>query len=135
MLLSFSPLLKPGGVVTLVILPPFCVWETLLLLKGKWKTATRRWTNNKKGTAAHIEGELFRCWYYPPSYVKRVLQTQYTLLGVETLCTFVPPSYIVGFENRHPALFRFLCRLENRLKTSWPWNTIGDYYIISLRKH
>src|SRR5688572_19000253 len=27
-LLSFSPLLKPGGVITLVVLPPFCLWET-----------------------------------------------------------------------------------------------------------
>src|SRR5882672_2948222 len=35
---SFSFLLKPHGRVTLVILPKFCLWEFLLLFKGKFKT-------------------------------------------------------------------------------------------------
>jgi ubiquinone/menaquinone biosynthesis C-methylase UbiE len=34
---SFSNLLKPGGLVTLVLLPRFCLWEFLLLFKGKFK--------------------------------------------------------------------------------------------------
>ncbi|HUR10283.1 MAG TPA: class I SAM-dependent methyltransferase, partial [Flavitalea sp.] len=34
------PLVKPGGLITLVLLPPFCLWETLLFFKGKWKTAS-----------------------------------------------------------------------------------------------
>jgi ubiquinone/menaquinone biosynthesis C-methylase UbiE len=50
---SFKPLLTAGGLVTLVILPPFCLWETLLLFKRKFKTAFRRF-NGKKGTQAHI---------------------------------------------------------------------------------
>ncbi|MES1225630.1 MAG: class I SAM-dependent methyltransferase, partial [Bacteroidota bacterium] len=36
---SFPSLLYPGGIVTLVILPPFSLWETLLMFKGKFKTA------------------------------------------------------------------------------------------------
>ncbi len=66
---SFDNLLKPGGVVTLVILPKFCLWEFLLLFKGKFKTAFRRFSG-KKGSKAHIEGEFFRCWYYNPSFIK-----------------------------------------------------------------
>src|SRR5205814_5232472 len=52
---SFSPLLKPGGVDTLVILSKFCLWETLFVFKGKLKTAFRRFLSNK-GRKAQIEG-------------------------------------------------------------------------------
>ena len=38
---SFNCLLKPGGFVTLVILPKFCLWEFLLLFKGKFKLLSR----------------------------------------------------------------------------------------------
>ena len=41
-LASFANLLKPKGAVTLVLLPKFCLWEFLLIFKGKLKTATRR---------------------------------------------------------------------------------------------
>ncbi len=130
---SLSPLLKPGGVVTLVILPKFCLWELLLLFKGKWKTAFRRFAG-AKGAKSHIEGEYFTCWYYNPSYVIQNIGKEFELLAIEGLCTLVPPSYISGFAGKHPAIFRFLCRLEDRWKAYWPWRLIGDYYIISLRK-
>jgi ubiquinone/menaquinone biosynthesis C-methylase UbiE len=129
---SFIPLLKPGGVVTLVILPKFCLWETLLLFKGRFKTAFRRFFSSK-GRRAHIEGVYFRCWYHNPSSVKKILKKDFKLLSLEGLCTFVPPSYIENFAEKHPKAFRFLKNREEKLKTSWPWRSIGDYYIISFR--
>jgi len=50
-LLSLPVLLKPGGTVTLVILPKFCLWESLMIFKGKFKTATRRWFSKNGVTA------------------------------------------------------------------------------------
>lgn len=130
---SFSPLLKPGGIVTLVILPPFCLWETSLALKGKFKTAFRRFFSSK-GVTAHIEGQYFTCWYYKPSYITNVLKNDYNLLSVEGLCTIVPPSYIEHFAEKRPKLYRWLQKNEDRKKDKWPWKNIGDYFIISLQK-
>lgn len=130
---SFEPLLKPGGVVTLVILPKFCLWETLLVFKGKFRTAFRRFFSGK-GRKAHIEGEYFTCWYYNPSLIKKYLSPEFEILGVEGLCTIIPPSYIEGFAERHTKIFQFLRMKEEKWKAKWPWRTIGDYYIISLRK-
>ncbi|HMG83525.1 MAG TPA: class I SAM-dependent methyltransferase [Ferruginibacter sp.] len=130
---SFSPLLKPGGTVTLVLLPKFCLWEFLLLFKGKFKTAFRRFSG-AKGTRAHVEGTYFNCWYYDPSFVVEQLQDEFDLLAIEGLCTIVPPSYIEGFADKHPKLYSSLVSKENRWKTKWPWKFIGDYYIISLQK-
>jgi ubiquinone/menaquinone biosynthesis C-methylase UbiE len=130
---SFSSLLKPGGTVTLVILPKFCVWEFLLLFKGKFKTAFRRFFS-KNGVTAHVEGTYFKCWYYNPSYIIKHLNDQFDLLGVEGLCTLVPPSYMEGFAEKYPKTYAFLRSKEGKWKSKWPWKNVGDYYIISLRK-
>lgn len=130
---SFSSLLKTKGIAVLVILPKFCLWEFLLIFKGKFKTAFRRFFSSK-GVSAHIEGTYFRCWYYNPSFVIKHLQSQFTVLRVEGLCTIVPPSYIEGFAEKSPGLFSFLKAKENKWKSNWPWKSTGDYYIIALEK-
>ncbi|GLU51244.1 class I SAM-dependent methyltransferase [Dyadobacter frigoris] len=130
---SFADLLSPGGLVTLVILPKFCLWETLLLFKGKFKTAFRRFFSNN-GRKAHLEGIYFKCWYYNPSFIEKHLSPGFTLLKTEGLCAIVPPSYMEGFAEKHPVLFRSLVGYEDRLKNRWPWKYIGDYYIISFQK-
>ncbi len=130
---SFSPLLKPGGLVTLVVLPKFCLWETLLVLKGKFKTALRRFFSSR-GQTAHVEGVYFKCWYYSPSYIRKQLRADFTMLSTEGLCTIVPPSYIEGFAEKYPVLYRKMTRLEDKWKGAWPWRSMGDYYIISLQK-
>ena len=130
---TFSNLLKPGGVVTLVILPQFCLWETLLLFKGKFKTAFRRFFSGN-GRKAHIEGVYFRCWYYDPSFIRKKLRDEFDVLEIEGLCTLVPPSYIENFAEKHPKAFKTLEGLEHKWKSIWPWRSVGDYYIISLRK-
>ncbi len=130
---SFSPLLKPGGVVSLVLLPPFCLWETLLVFRGKFRTALRRFFS-RHGRKAKVEGLPFRCWYYAPSVVRRALGSSFETLDLEGLCTLVPPSYMEGFAEKHPVLFEYLRNAEEQRRRSWPWKFVGDYYIISLRK-
>jgi ubiquinone/menaquinone biosynthesis C-methylase UbiE len=132
-LASFNNLLKPDGIVTLVVLPPFCLWEFLLIFKGKFRTAFRRFFS-KRGRKAHLEGTYFNCWYYEPSYIVRQLKPQFDVVALEGLCTLVPPSYIEGFAEKYPAAFRFLKKAEDRLKSMWPLVSIGDYYVITLRK-
>jgi ubiquinone/menaquinone biosynthesis C-methylase UbiE len=132
-LASLPGLLKPGAGVTLVILPRFCLWEFLFLLKGRFKTAFRRFAG-KKGAPARIEAKSFRCWYYNPSYVLKHMRHEFDCIGLEGLCTLVPPSYVEGFGSKYPRLFKWLKKKENRWASRWPWRSIGDYYVISFRK-
>lgn len=132
-LASLPPLLKPGGTATLVIIPGFCLWETLLAFKGKFKTATRRFFS-KNGRMAHIEGQYFKCWYYNPGYVIKHAAKDFEVIGLEGLCCIVPPSYIEGFAEKYPRVYQWLVKWEHRLKATWLWKYIGDYYIITLRK-
>ena len=59
---------------------------------------------------------------------------EFDLLGIEGLCSLVPPSYIENFPLKYPKLFEKLRRAEDGYKNTWPWKYIGDYYIISLQK-
>ncbi|HXB90912.1 MAG TPA: class I SAM-dependent methyltransferase, partial [Puia sp.] len=131
---SLGPLVKPGGLVTLVILPRFCLWEFMLLFRGRVRTAFRRLGSGRNGAPSHVEGHYFRCWYYSPSFVRHHLGRDFDLVSLEGLCTIVPPSYIEHFAEKHERLFAYLTRQENVRKDRWPWNRIGDYYIISFRK-
>ena len=130
---SLDELVKPGGVVTLVIISKFCLWETLLCLKGKFKIAFRRFFA-KNGKKAHLEGVYFKCWYYSPSYIKKHLPNNFEVIDVQGLCSIVPPSYFENFTKKYPSLYETLKRQENRLKSKWPVKYIGDYFIISFRK-
>ena len=132
-LASFSALLKSKGIVTLVLLPKFCLWEFLLLFKGNFKTATRRFFS-RKGRSARVEDSYFKCWYYNPSFITDRLNAEFKLLSIEGLCAIVPPSYIENFGDKHSKLFAFLKEREDKWKSKWPWKYIGDYYIISLQK-
>jgi len=132
-LASLPELLKPGGTATLVIIPPFCLWETLLLFKGKFRTAFRRFFS-RHGRKAHIEGQYFKCWYYSAGYVKKHCPAGLKIITVEGLCTIVPPSYIEGFAEKHPRVYNWLKKQEDKFKNAWPWIHIGDYYIITLKK-
>lgn len=133
-LASLAPLVKPGGMVTLVVLPKFCLWETLLIFKGKFKTATRRFFAGE-GRVAHIEGGAhIKCWYYNPSYIINGLKSHFTMTEIDGLCAIVPPSYLKNFAEKHPRTFEVLKKLENKFKAWWPFRYVGDYYIISLNK-
>ena len=120
-LASFSPLLKSKGIVTLVLLPKFCLWEFLLLFKGKFKTATRRFFSGK-GRNARVEDTYFKCWYYNPSFITERLNAEFKLLSIEGLCTIVPPSYIENFGDKYSKLFAFL----KERKTSGKVNGRGN---------
>jgi hypothetical protein len=130
---SFSDLLKPGGTVTLVIMPPFCLWEFLTILKGNTTLAFRR-LFAERGAKAHIEGVRFLCWYYEPAHIISFLKNDFEVISLEGLCALVPPSYLETFPNKYPRLYAVLQKLENRLKSTFPFKYIGDYFIITLKK-
>jgi ubiquinone/menaquinone biosynthesis C-methylase UbiE len=125
-------LLKPGGYFTFVIMPVICPWELIMLFKGYFKTAFRRF--NKKGTNAHLEGVYFKCYYYNPRYIINNVETGYVLCSLKGLASLVPPPFIEHFQEKHPKLFARLEKMENKLWERAPFNRWCDHYIITMQK-
>jgi SAM-dependent methyltransferase len=124
-------LLVPGAVVTWVIMPPICPWEWLALLRGDWRTATRRL--HRGGVMAHVAGVHFRTFYFTPSQVLRAFGPAYRLVRLEGLSLFAPPADHKEFVTKHPRLYRALVYLDARVATLPLFRGWGDFFILSVR--
>jgi ubiquinone/menaquinone biosynthesis C-methylase UbiE len=124
-----SQVLRPGGIITWVIMPPFCPWEMVLLLKGQFKVATRRWS--RRGATAHVEGVRFTTTYFTPHQVLTALGPNFRLLRLEGLSVFAPPADRVEFPRRFPRLYRALTRMDDTLAPLAPFSRWGDFFILT----
>ncbi len=128
---QLSAVLKPGGSIVWVIMPPVCPWELAQMLRGHTKTARRRF--NERGTLAHVGGAYIRTWYHTPGKVATALGSEFRVEGLRSFCLFAPPSFFGGFVGRHAKLTRALMRLDDLLGGVWPFNRCGDFYALVAR--
>jgi ubiquinone/menaquinone biosynthesis C-methylase UbiE len=123
--------LKPGGFVTLVIMPPVCLWEMGQALRGDFTTAFRRL--HRGGVMARVASAHFKTYYFRPGQVLRALGPGYRRVAVRGLSVFSPPPYLEKFARRHEAVFRRLTALDERLGR-WPVvNAMGDFFIVTVQ--
>lgn len=124
-------LLRPGGVITWVLMPRICLWELALLFTGRPRLALRRLSPD--GTVAHLEGLYFKVHYFSPRHVLRSFGPQYQPLAIEGLSVITPTAESKNLAKRFPRVYRALAWLDNLLSTRPPWWGWGDFYILSLR--
>lgn len=121
--------LKPGGAVVWVVMPPVCPWEIAQVGRGHFGPAFRRF--KRGGTLAHVEGAHVRTWYHSARKVQRALGPSFSDVRVRSFCLFAPPSFFEGFTRRHPKLTQWLTRLDDRLGAFWPLREAGDFVAIT----
>ena len=128
--LKFFPgLLKPGGRITLVIMPKICPWEIAHIFLGRWKTAFRRL--GKNGTSAHIEGVYFKSFYHSPESVLKALGKDFRKLKLQGLGAFTPPIYMKNFPIRYPLFFKLLNQLDEKFSGLFPLDRWADHFILT----
>lgn len=123
--------LKPGGIVSWVLMPPVCLWEMAEALRGHFKLAFRRF--NRRGVLSHLEGLHFRVYYFSPRQVSAWFGDTYKLLALEGISVITPTTETKNFPKQHPQIYAGLAWLDDRLAPRFPWNGWGDFYIVSLR--
>jgi ubiquinone/menaquinone biosynthesis C-methylase UbiE len=129
--INIRKLLKPKGKLVLVIMPDFCLWESLYFLsKLKMKEVFRR---KKASVMADVSGVKVETWYYSPGKLSRLLRPEFSTIRAKPVGFFAPPSYLDTFMKRHPSFFRFLSFLENRFsRFSWQ-SAMADHYYLELQ--
>ena len=126
---SFHKILKPGGKVTLVIIPPVCPWELALMFKGNFKTAFRRL--HKNGTTAQVEGVNFKAYYYTAKDTMKFLGKRFELIELQGLASLSPPPYMENFPVKFPSLYKNLTRLDKKLSHTFPFDRWADHFILT----
>jgi ubiquinone/menaquinone biosynthesis C-methylase UbiE len=123
--------LRPGGAVTWVLMPPVCLWELALVFTGRFRLALRRLAPG--GTRAHLEGLYFTVHYFSPRDARRAFGDDYRLLEIEGLSVITPTAESKNLAKRHRRIYRALAWLDDRVSRRPPWWGWGDFFIISLR--
>lgn len=128
---SFQRLLRPGGFVTFVIMPPVCPWEIATVLKGNFKSAFRRF--NKAGAMAHLEGEYFTTYYFTPTNVLQKFGKDFKKINLEGLASISPPPHADTFSVRFPRLYKTLTTLDEKVCHLSPFNRWADHFILTVQ--
>lgn len=125
----FRNLIKPGGYVTLVMISPFCFWETLLAFKGNFSLAFRRF--KKDGAPSQLEGVDFTTYYFWPSELQKAMGQDFKRVSLEGLAVFSPPPYLE--ERFSKGLLKALFSLDEKV-SKWPFlRMAGDHYIATFQ--
>ena len=123
--------LKPGGLITWVLMPPICLWEMAEIFRGHFKLAFRRFA--QRGTHSHLEGLHFDVYYFTPRQVMKWFGDDYDRISLEGLSVITPTAESRNLAKRFPRLYRALSWLDDQLAV-WPlWREWGDFYILSMR--
>jgi hypothetical protein len=129
---ALAEIVKPGGVLILVPMGPFCPWEILwYLAHGQPKQAFRRFA--RSGAPAKIGDSVIPIWYPSAGRLRADFMPWFRHLATESLELWLPPSYLDHLVNKWLGLFRRLNRLEKvtaRLTGGW-----GDHYIIVFKRN
>lgn len=124
-------ILKPGGMVTWVLMPHVCLWEMAELFRGNVSLALRRFSRGR--VRANLEGLNFDVYYFSPRQAIQWFGDRFQLVALEGLSVLTPTAESKNFAKLHPRLYRSLSWLDDRLSPRWPWNGWGDFYILTMR--
>ena len=128
---ALPQVLRPGGLVTWVLMPPICLWELATFFTGQGRRAFRRL--GRGGTRAHLEGLHFDVYYFKSGQVIEWFGNDYQLLAVEGLSVITPTAESKNLARRFPRVYAVLSWLDDRLAPCSPWRGWGDFYILSMR--
>jgi hypothetical protein len=124
-------IIRPGSLVTMVIMPKVCPWEVLHLLRGNTEIGLRRL--RKDGVIAHIEGHYFRTYYHSVGQVQDAFGEDFRTLRLRGVASCSPPPYMEKVPARFPGLYRFLQQCDERLTLLPPFNQWADQFILTMR--
>lgn len=126
---SVRPLMNRKARVIWAMMPPFCLWETAVLFKGKFRLATRRFSGK---STVHKEGLEYPVYYYKPDQIARAWGGDFRLETVEALSVFTPPATSKDFSVKQPVIYQVLRKLDDAFAARWPFKYWGDFTLVSL---
>lgn len=132
LLQKIPSILSPGGRFIAVLMPRFCVWESVyFLIKFRFADVFRRWTSQEVN--ADIQGTSMKIWYYNPSHLKMAGGRAYKTIATLPIGLALPPSYLEGFFTKRKGLLNFLTSAEGTLNKITFLSSAADHYIIDLQ--
>jgi hypothetical protein len=80
-----------------------------------------------------VEGVRFATYYFSPRQVVQAFGCAFEVRRLEGLSIFAPPADRKHFAARFPRVYRWLVAMDERLGSMRPFQTWGDFFVITLR--
>lgn len=125
-------ILNEGGYFIAAVMPNFFLWEFFLFIKGEFKRAFRRMTNN--WVEANVGGQKIKIKYYSPKRFRKYFQIEFKFVKTKALRIFAPPPPAGHFYSKHPAVSKLLDKLDRSIEDFYLSSFVCDYYIIIFKK-
>jgi ubiquinone/menaquinone biosynthesis C-methylase UbiE len=122
---------KPGGVLALVFMGRFCAWESAYYSARFDARAARRWSGRAR---ASVGSQSVHVRYWAMREALSALGPSFRPLAVLGVGTFLPPSYLFHWLERHPRSFRALAQCERSTSHLWPLSRMGDHTLVIARR-
>ncbi len=121
-----SGCIRPNGTLVLVPMGKHCPWEVAwYAAHGEFARAFRRYRQPAMATIGNAQIPI---WYPSLREIQAVFAPTFTLAHVESLGTFLPPSYLEQVVKR----FKILAKLDASCAERIP--TVGDHLILVLKR-
>jgi SAM-dependent methyltransferase len=125
-------ILKPGGRFIGIVMPKFCVWETVFfLMRFEFGKAFRRLRAARQKPAAEISSA--DTWYYHPSEIKKWSQERFKVMAVNPIGLALPASYLETFVTFRKKMLMRLNRVEKKLSSVSALSGLADHFIVDLK--
>jgi ubiquinone/menaquinone biosynthesis C-methylase UbiE len=122
-------LLNPNGRFVAVVMPDFCLTESVYFLsKFKFKEILRR----KMIQQVRINDAVVKTYYYSPKMFYRYFKNEFILNKVFGIGLTIPPSYLNSFFTKKVKILKFLNGTENFIGNNLVAASIADHYLIDL---
>lgn len=129
---QISKLLNSQSRLMMILMPRFCLWETIyFLLKLNLKNAFRRYSN--RGIMAKLNGAELKTFYYSPTQIKKYFEKYFEVMAVKPVGFFIPPSYLEKFFATKKKTFNFLKRAENVITNYKYLAGFSDHFLIDFK--
>jgi SAM-dependent methyltransferase len=132
---SVKRIVKPQGKIIASVIGRVCPWEWIFyILKGQWSRANLRFRPGL--VPVPLNGRTVWTRYFMPSEFSNIFAASgFRLISLRAIGLFLPPPYMIGFAERHPALIDALQKLDDGIG-SWPlFRDYGDHFLIVMQKH
>jgi ubiquinone/menaquinone biosynthesis C-methylase UbiE len=126
-------LLKPGGALVFTVVGRWCPWEMAhYARRWNWSRVKIRFAGNVVPVGMNKHTIWTR--YYTPREFYRGFERDFALEHYRALCLFVPPPYLTWVRDRHPRCYEWLWRTDRRT-AGWPLlRSLGDHFLIVMKK-
>jgi ubiquinone/menaquinone biosynthesis C-methylase UbiE len=129
---EIKKLLNPDGHLIMVIMPTFCLWETIYFLrKLDFRKAFRRLSKN--GTIARFNCTEIKTFYFSPKRIKKLFKRDFEVITIKPMGFFIPPSYLDNFFSSRQKMINTLKILEQAVNGFSFFAGSSDHFLIHLQ--